>query len=94
MQAVKQFAKAIGALDAIICDASKAQTSKPLRAFCNDIGTTLKILEENTPCSNKAKLYIGLLKEARRLAWSKVLCLCRTRAQPHSLLYVTAHRQR
>jgi hypothetical protein len=66
LQAVKQFAKAIGAPDAIICDASRAQTSAKVRNFCSDIGTTLRILEENTPWANKAELYIGILKEAVR----------------------------
>ena len=28
------------------------------------MGTTLRVLEENTPWSNKAELYIGLIKEA------------------------------
>lgn len=32
----------------------------------NDIGTTLRVLEENTPWSNKAELYIGIIKEAVR----------------------------
>jgi hypothetical protein len=45
LQAVKQFVKVIGAPDAIIYDASKAQTSTKVRQFCNDIGTTLRILE-------------------------------------------------
>ena len=54
IQAIKQFAKEIGAPTAIIVDIK----------FCNDIGTTLWALEEGTPWSNKAKLYIGLLKEA------------------------------
>ena len=40
--------------------------SQEVRKFCNDIGTTLWALEEGTPWSNKAKLYIGLLKEAVR----------------------------
>ena len=34
--------------------------------FCNNIGTTLHALEGGTPWSNKAELYIGLLKEAVR----------------------------
>ena len=38
--------------------------SQEVRKFCNDIGTTLRALEEGTPWSNKAELYIGLLKEA------------------------------
>ena len=40
--------------------------SREMKSFCNDIGTTLQALEEGTPWSNKAKLYIGLIKEAVR----------------------------
>ena len=49
LQAIKQFAKAIGAPDALIHDASKARKSQDVRRYCNDIGTTLRVLEENTP---------------------------------------------
>jgi hypothetical protein len=66
LQAVKQFAKAVGAPEAIISDAAGAQKSNDLRQFCHEIGTTLRVLEENTPWANKAELYIGLLKEAVR----------------------------
>ena len=66
LQAVKQFAKEIGAPDAIICDMAGEQTSKDLRKFCTEIGTTLRFLEEGTPWANKAELYIGLIKEAVR----------------------------
>ena len=66
LQAVKQFSKEIGSPDAIISDASKAQTSADMKNFCNDIGTTMRTLEENTPWSNKAELYIGIIKEAVR----------------------------
>ena len=48
LQAVKQFAKEIGAPEALICDAAKAQTSAAMRTFCNEIGTTLRALEEGT----------------------------------------------
>ena len=65
-QAIKQFAKEIGAPDAIICDAAPEQTSKNVKDFCNSIGTTLRRLEEGTPWANKAELYIGLIKEAVR----------------------------
>src|SRR5210317_1924766 len=64
--AVKQFAKEIGAPDAIICDASGEQTSLDLKRFLNSIGTTLRVLEEGTPWSNRAELYIGLMKAAVR----------------------------
>ena len=40
------------------------QMSQEVRKCCNNIGTTLQALEEGTPWSNKAELYIGLLKEA------------------------------
>lgn len=66
LQAVKQFAKEIGAPEAIICDHSGEQTSSSLRKFCGEIGTTLRVLEEGTPWANRAECYIGLLKEAVR----------------------------
>jgi hypothetical protein len=64
--AVKQFAKEVGAPDAIIADPSGEQTSQPLRKFCNEIGTTLRVLEQGTQWANRAELYIGLMKEATR----------------------------
>ena len=64
LQAIKQFAKEIGAPTSIITDMAGEQMSQEVRKFCNDIGTTLRALEEGTPWSNKAELYIGLLKEA------------------------------
>ena len=33
-------------------------------SFCNDIGTSLRHLEEHTPWANTTELYIGLIKEA------------------------------
>ena len=65
-KAVKMFAKEIGAPDAIICDPAGEQTSRELRLFLHQIGTTLRALEEATPWANKAKLYIGLIKESIR----------------------------
>ena len=66
LQAIKQFAKEIGVSTSIIADMSGEQMSYDVRKFCNNIGTTLWALEEGTPWSNKAELYIGLLKEAVR----------------------------
>ena len=67
LQAVKQFAKEIGAPEAIICNASKEQTEKlDIKRFLHEIGTTLQVLEEGTLWANKAELYIGLIKEAVR----------------------------
>jgi hypothetical protein len=41
LQAVKQFAKEIGAPEAIIVDPAGEQSSNALRQFCHEIGTTL-----------------------------------------------------
>jgi hypothetical protein len=62
LHAVKQFAKEVGAPEALICDAAREQRSHELRKFCQEIRTTLRVLEENTPWANKAELYIGLIK--------------------------------
>merc|ERR1712197_305763 len=43
LQAFKQFAKEIGAPDAIICDAAKEQTSQDIRQFCDEMGITLRV---------------------------------------------------
>jgi len=66
LQAVKLFAKEVGAPDAIIADAAKEQQSTELRGFLQSIGTSLRLLEEGTPWANRAELYIGLIKEAVR----------------------------
>ena len=42
LSVIKQFAKKIGAPDAIISDATKEQTSQPLCKFCSEIGTMVK----------------------------------------------------
>ena len=64
LQAIKQFAKEIGAPTSIIADMASEQMSQEMRKFCKDIGTTLRAMEEGTPWSKKAELYIGILKEA------------------------------
>ena len=45
-----------------------------MRKFCNEIGTTLRLLEKNTPWSNKAELYIGIIKEAVRKDMKEANC--------------------
>ena len=62
----KQFAKKIGAADSFVADMSGEQMSSEVKKYCNDIGTTLRAHEEGTLWSNKAELYIGLIKEAVR----------------------------
>ena len=56
----------MGAPDAIVSDMAKEQVSQDVHNFCNMISTTLRVLEEGTPWSNKAELYIKLMKEAVR----------------------------
>ena len=63
IQAMKQFAKEVGALDPIICDAAREQKSQNLWKFLSDIGSTLRVLEKETCWANKAELYIGIMKE-------------------------------
>ena len=65
-QAVRQFAKEVGAPEAIICDPAREQVSREVKKFCNDIGSAIRALEEGTQWSNRAELYIGLIKEAVR----------------------------
>ena len=62
-----------GARDSFVADMSGEQMSSEVKKFCNDIGTTLRALEEGTPWSNKAELYIGLIKEAVRKDANRIL---------------------
>ena len=64
--ALHWFCKQIGVPISLIVDAHKAQTSNKVKRFCDQVGTTLRILEKGTPWANRAELYIGLLKEAVR----------------------------
>ena len=47
--AIKKFAKEIGAPVSFVADMSGEQMSSEVKKFCNDIGTTLRALEEGTP---------------------------------------------
>ena len=64
LQEVKLFSKDIGAPEAIICDEVGEQTSNNIQKVCRDIGTTFRVLEEVTTCTNSYQLYIGLIKLA------------------------------
>ena len=63
-QVVKQFAKEVGAPDVIISNMTREQLSQEVKHFCNLIGMPLHTLEEGTPGSNCAELYVKLMKEA------------------------------
>ena len=54
--AVKQFAREVRA----------PQTSDCLKKFCQSIGTSLRVLDEGTPWSILAELYIGITKDSVR----------------------------
>ena len=60
------FCKEIGVPDKLVVDPSGEQTSKPVKLFCQQVGLTLRILEESTQWANRAELYIGIIKEAIR----------------------------
>ena len=64
--ALHSFCKEVGVPIALVVDPSGEQTSKAVKQFCNQVGTTLRILEESTQWANCAELYIGLLKKAIR----------------------------
>jgi hypothetical protein len=74
LQAIKQFVKAIGVPDDLIHDASKSQKSQDVRKYCNNIGTTLRVLKENNSWANKAELHIGIIKEAVRKDMTESNC--------------------
>jgi hypothetical protein len=63
---MKLFAKEVGAPNAFVCDPHRNQKSQEVRNFCTKIGSTLRVLEEGTQASNRAELYVGLIKEGIR----------------------------
>ena len=63
---LKLFAKEIEVPTTLILDTYIEQTSQKVRKFCNNLGTTLRILEEHNQWANLAELYIGLTKESIR----------------------------
>ena len=64
--ALHSFCKEIGVPISLVVDPAGEQTSREVRRFCNQVGTTLRILEENSQWANRAELYIGFLKESIR----------------------------
>jgi hypothetical protein len=65
-QALHWFCKEVGVPNTMVMDGHSAQVNLKTRRFCNEIGTIMRVLERGTPWSNRAELYIGLLKEAVR----------------------------
>ena len=64
--ALHWFCKQVGVPESMVVDGHRSLQSGKVRRFCDQVGTTLRILEAHTPWANRAELYIGLLKEATR----------------------------
>ena len=64
--ALHWFCKQVGVPVIIVVDGHLSQASPTVRRFCDQVGTTLRVLETGTPWANRAELCIGLLKEAVR----------------------------
>ncbi len=64
--AVKQFANEVGAPEVHVCDPHPSQIKQEVREFCTQIEMILKVLKAETQRANRAKLYIGFMKEATR----------------------------
>ena len=56
---IRQFCKDIGVPTAFICDPAGEQTSKEVRHFILNAGSTLRMLEEKSQWANLAELVIG-----------------------------------
>ena len=46
--ALRQFEKDVGSPEILVCDPHPSQKIFEVKAFCNKIGTTLKLLEQGT----------------------------------------------
>ena len=66
IDSLRMFAKEVGVPYALVVDPAGEQTSSKVKLFCQQIGTTLRMLEEGTQWANRAELYIGLFKEGIR----------------------------
>ena len=74
IDSLQMFYKEVGAPNTLVVDPAGEQTSNNVRKLCNQVGTTLRILEESTQWANRAELYIRILKEAIRQDIKKSNC--------------------
>ena len=58
------FTKGIGFPNSLAEDPSGYKTSKHVNKLCNQVGTSLGILEESHKWENWYEIYIGLFKES------------------------------
>ena len=54
LTALHWFCKKVGVLDSIVVDGHCDQTSNEVKRFCEQVGTTLNILDTGTPWENCA----------------------------------------
>ena len=66
LSTLKLFAKEVGAPEVLVADPHPTHRKPEVRKFCNNIGTTLNLLEAKTQWANRAELYVGFLKEGTR----------------------------
>ena len=64
--ALHMFCNEVSVPIALVVDISGEQTRKDVRRFCNQVGTTLLVLEDSTQWSNRTELYIELFKKSIR----------------------------
>ena len=64
--ALHLFCKQVGVPVSLVVDGHLSHASPTVRRFCDQVGTTLRVLETGTPWANRAELCIELLKEAVR----------------------------
>ena len=57
IRALKSFAKEIGVPEATIVDGALEDNSSEVKKFCDQVGTSLRMLEKGTPWSNLAEMH-------------------------------------
>ena len=92
---LKLFCKEVGAPQAFIIDRTQAQTSKKVRHFLGQVGTTLRVLKGESQHAARAELYTGLMKSAvgkdTREANSKMQLWCYACERRASIITLTAN---
>ena len=73
MRSKREFPEALhhGVPTSLVVDPSGEQTSRKVRRFCHQVGTTLRILEESTQWANRAEQFDDDIKKklGNSLAW-------------------------
>ena len=63
-KALKHMFKTVGVPDSIVADGAREQVKGESLKLCHQVSCNLKQLERGTPWSNRAELWIGLVKKA------------------------------